>query len=47
MEAITSNAVARVQKLIHPHVDITGLRVQGKWLVATLSSGVHFWTLNK
>ena len=46
MEAIKSTAVLFVQNIISPQVSVIGYEVRGKWLIATLDSGVHLWVKN-
>ena len=47
MLSINSNALEYLKSFLLPTNKIIDLEVRNKWLVATLSSGVYFWVLNK
>jgi hypothetical protein len=46
-KAINSNAYDTLRGYLHPQVKIVDVEVKGKWLVATLSSGITFSIQNK
>lgn len=45
-DAMNYNSYKYLQAIISPQVDIIDVEVRGKWIVATLSSGVHFMVIN-
>lgn len=45
-KSINYNTLKYIKDVIPPQVEIVDLKVQNKWLVAYLSSGVNFMALN-
>lgn len=46
MNTINYESLSKLQGFLHPDVKIVDIEVKGKWLTATLSSGVIFSVKN-
>lgn len=46
-KTIKSDALQEIKGYINPQNDIVDIEVKGRWLTATLKSGVKFSVLNK